>query len=98
MTVYVDDWRQEARVGRITARWSHLTADADDELHALARSIGLRRAWFQHDPDRPWKDHYDVTETKRQAAIRAGAVPIGWRENGKRMLAKRERMQAERLF
>jgi hypothetical protein len=43
MTVYVDDWRQRARIGRITARWSHLTAEPGDdleELHVLAACIG----------------------------------------------------------
>jgi hypothetical protein len=42
------------RVGRVTARWSHLTVGPDGdlaELHAFAAAIGLRRAWFQ---DKPW--------------------------------------------
>jgi hypothetical protein len=96
MTIYVDDWRQPARVGRITARWSHLTVgphDDIDELHAFAVSIGLRRSWFQ---DKPWpRAHYDVTESKRQQAIAAGALPITWREAGQQMhqalQARRER-------
>ncbi len=81
MTVYVDDWRQPARVGRITARWSHLMVGPGDdleELHAFAARIGLRRAWFQ---DKPWpRAHYDVTDSKRQQAIAAGAVPVAWKE------------------
>lgn len=83
MTVYVDDWRQRARVGRITARWSHLTVGPGDdleELHAFAARIGLRLSWFQ---DKPWpRAHYDVTDSKRQQAIAAGAVAITWREAG----------------
>ena len=47
MAVYVDDARIPARVGRIRARWSHLFADSQDELHAFAQTIGLKRAWFQ---------------------------------------------------
>ena len=86
MTVYVDDWRQQARVGRLTARWSHLTVGPDDdleELHAFAARIGLRRSWFQ---DKAWpRAHYDVTDSKRQAAIRAGAVAITWRQAGRQM-------------
>lgn len=82
--MYVDDWRQQARVGRLSARWSHLTAGPDDdiaELHAFAARIGLKRSWFQ---DRPWpRQHYDVTESKRRQAIIAGAVPITWREAGR---------------
>jgi hypothetical protein len=81
MTVYVDDWRQLARVGRITACWSHLTVGPDDdleELHAFADRMGLRRSWFQ---DKPWpRAHYDVTDSKRQQAIASGAVPVTWRD------------------
>jgi len=83
MTVYVDDWRQPAHVGRITARWSHLTVGPYDdlaELHEFAAGIGLRREWFQ---DKPWpRAHYGVTDAKRRAAIAAGAVPVTWREAG----------------
>ena len=84
MAVYVDDARIPAQAGRIRARWSHLYADSQDELHAFAQRIGLKRAWFQPGkpiggkPSRLW--HYDVTEAKRQAAIQAGAQPVGLRE------------------
>jgi hypothetical protein len=44
MTVFVDDMRRPARVGRITADWSHLYADSDDELHAFAARLGLKRS------------------------------------------------------
>lgn len=76
MTVYVDDMQRRARVGRFTAVWSHLTADTDDELHAFAAKLGLKRSWHQK-PGTPIS-HYDVTEPKRQQAIRLGAVPIGY--------------------
>lgn len=91
MTVYVDDVRIPAKVGRFDATWSHLTADTRNELHAFAGHLGLKRAWFQ-DPavnGKPRAEpgtlaaemwHYDVTETKRQQAIRLGAVPIPWRD------------------
>lgn len=81
MTVYVDDARIPARVGRISGRWSHLFTDSTDlaELHAFAGRIGLRRAWFQHKPG-PGYDfsHYDVTDGKRRQAIAAGAVQVPW--------------------
>lgn len=84
MTVYVDDFRVPARVGRIDARWSHLSVGPDDdvaELHAFAEQIGLKRSWFQA---KGWpRDHYDVTDSKRQEAIAAGAVAITWREGGR---------------
>jgi hypothetical protein len=97
MTVYVDDFRVEARVGRLTARWSHLFADPDGdiaELHALAARIGLQRRWFQA---KGWpRDHYDVTDSKRLEAIRAGAVPITAVEGGRiRSEAIRRRRAAE---
>lgn len=90
MTVYVDDWRQQARAGRLTARWSHLTADTDAELHAFAERLGLRRSWFQDHRD-PLRRHYDVTERQRLRAIEAGAVAETWRESAKRRLAVRRR-------
>lgn len=49
-------------------------------VHAFAASIGLRRSWFQDKGDGRW--HYDVTESKRQAAITADAKAIGLREMG----------------
>lgn len=77
MTVYVDDARIVARVGRLQAQWSHLTADDRDELHAFAAGLGLRRSWFQ-DHESRW--HYDVTDSKRGQAVRAGAVELPARE------------------
>jgi hypothetical protein len=50
----------------------------------FARILGLRREWFQpgtHTPGERGKLwHYDVTEHKRQQAIRLGATPIAWRD------------------
>lgn len=76
MTVYVDDMRMQATVGRITARWSHLMADTDEELNVFALRLGLRLSWAQYPGT--WKSHYDVTDTMRAKAIRLGAVPIGY--------------------
>jgi hypothetical protein len=98
MAVYVDDMRLQARVGRITARWSHLHADSVDELHGFAQRIGLKRAWFQ---DKPGFAHYDVTDTKRREAIRAGAKSITYREMATRRdrgLARHQAEQTRRLF
>lgn len=87
MTVYVDNARIPARVSGISGRWSHLTADTQEELHAFARSIGLDRAWFQ-DKQPHW--HYDVTDTKRIAAIHAGAKAIDIRDMGALISARRK--------
>lgn len=82
MTIYVDDAGIQATVqdrstGRSYAsKWCHLFSDQieQDELHAFAAQIGLKREWFQpgkafgrpqvHDPV---GDHYDLT---------AGAVSV----------------------
>ena len=84
MAVYVDDARIPTRVGRIRGRWSHLFAGSQDELHAFAASIGLKRAWFQPGkpiggkPSRLW--HYDMTDYMRARAIATGAQPARIRE------------------
>jgi hypothetical protein len=89
--IHVDDWMQPARVGRIYARWSHLICgpfDDLDELHEFAAGLGLQRRWFQQ---KPWpRAHYDVTASKRQAALAAGATPITWREMGLMLPRARE--------
>jgi hypothetical protein len=91
MTVYVDDMRMPARVGRFNARWSHLLADTDEELHAFADQLGLRRSWHQ----KPGTaiSHYDVTDTKRELAIRLGAVPINYMGEQSRALIRRKRAE-----
>lgn len=79
MTVYVDDALIRAKVSRWTSRWSHLFADTKEELHEFARRLGLQRSWFQDKPNGHW--HYDVTESKRNLAIRMGAQAVTWRES-----------------
>lgn len=80
MTTYVDDMQMNATVPNgnhaVTGRWSHLMADTDEELHAFAARLGLKRAWAQYPGT--WKSHYDVTTTKRAEAIRLGAVPLSF--------------------
>lgn len=89
MTVYVDDMRLPARVGRLQALWSHLMADTDEELHAFAARLGLRRSWHQ----KPGTaiSHYDVTDSKRGLALRLGAVPIGYMSRESMELIRRRR-------
>lgn len=87
MTVYVDDFRVPARVGSLTGRWSHLSADTVEELQAFADRLGLKRVWFQDKGDGRW--HYDVTDSRRLAAVVAGAVPITYRQFGAFISARR---------
>lgn len=71
--------------------WSHLW-DSEmnvDRLDAFARSIGLNRNWRQ---DHKFLMHYDLVPSKRELAIKKGAVKIellDWLRTteGKRYLA-----------
>jgi Protein of unknown function (DUF4031) len=81
MTVYVDELFNT--VG-MSAKWKykqscHMKADTEEELHAMAAKLGLKREWCQY-PDNPIKRHYDLTASKRALALKYGAVPLTWRE------------------
>jgi hypothetical protein len=93
MTVYVDDMHMQASVGSLSARWSHLMSDepsgASNELVGFAVRLGLRPQWIQH-PGTP-KEHFDLTDAKRDLALRLGARAIGYgREGSALMEAKAE--------
>lgn len=77
------------------ARWCHLTADSEDELHAFARRLGLRRRWFHSRPSRPWADHYDLAEPTRREAVGLGAREITRREAAARLVAGREAVRGD---
>ena len=74
MTVYVDALRDWGWVmyGR-TIQSCHMFTNSSDlqELHAMAANIGLKRRYFQDSSDHP---HYDLTGSRRAAAIRMGAI------------------------
>jgi len=77
MPVYVDpnfEWPKSKKwpYGSV----SHMYADTDEELHALAAKIGLKRAWCSDvtQPDSTLL-HYDLSPPKRKQAIAAGAIP-----------------------
>ena len=67
MAVYVDNVRIPWR----GSQWCHLVADSLDELHQFAKTLGLKRAWFQAHASLP---HYDVTVEVRVMALSRGAV------------------------
>ena len=69
MTVYVDNMR--AKYGRMLM--CHMIADSTDELHAMAQRIGIARRWYQG-------DHYDICLSKREIAVKNGAVEVTLRE------------------
>jgi hypothetical protein len=73
MATYVDraEWEWRGR------KWCHLLADDIDELHSFAASLGLKPSWFQDKGNFP---HYDLTESKRELALRRGAVAVSRQE------------------
>lgn len=73
MTCYVDPL---ARNGWRLGPNCHLFTDGDlQELHALAGRIGMKRAWFQPFPQHS-VPHYDLTASRRAAAVKCGAVEV----------------------
>lgn len=70
MTVFVDEFPYKG-----WGKWNggaHMTGTDIDELHEMAKKIGLRRSWFQ-DSTFP---HYDLTNSKRKLAIAEGCTEI----------------------
>ena len=73
MTVYVDDMHTTDMGRYRRMKMSHMIADTDEELHAMADRIGIARRWHQ---DNGSGSHYDVALSKRALAVAAGAVEI----------------------
>ena len=76
--IYVDQpihsWRNK--------KWCHLVADDLQELHDFATKLGLKREWFQNHRLQP---HYDITVTKREQAIKLGAISIETKQMAERV-------------
>jgi hypothetical protein len=88
MGIYVDNLKPFPDRPYGHFRWCHMMTDETelDELHDMARKLGLYATWFQRDPLHP---HYDLTATKRRQAIRLGAIPVSAVEIVKRCSFKR---------
>jgi hypothetical protein len=76
MTVYVDPlmpWGWKMYGKEVDS--CHMFSDQPDltDLHEMAIKIGLKLRYFQNKPGRP---HYDLTKSRRDAAIEAGAVEV----------------------
>jgi hypothetical protein len=81
--VYVDD--MAAPFGRM--KMSHLIADTTEELLAMVDAIGVQRKWIQHAGT--YKEHFDISQSKRQLALAHGAQPITWKEYAHKVGARR---------
>ena len=90
MTVYVDGERN--RYGRMIM--CHMLADTPEELHAMAVAIGLKRQWYQG-PDKASFPHYDLSLSRRAAAVAMGAKEITRQECAAHMRAVRRQLISE---
>ncbi|HET9970914.1 MAG TPA: DUF4031 domain-containing protein [Streptosporangiaceae bacterium] len=106
MTVYVSKLRRHLWIfmgGRTDppAPLFALSADSEDELHAFAERLGIRRnpdtpvtpAGFIEEPSAL---HYTVTQGERDRAVTLGAQSISARQAGK-LERQRAVMRGERL-
>ena len=89
MTVYVDDARHP--YGRMFM--CHMVADSQTELMDMAVSIGFSGdeawRWLQHPGTE--REHFDICQSKRALAVKAGAQEITQRELGLRLLERRKK-------
>lgn len=92
MAVYVDETKthQLPKYGQKETRWCHMMTDQVklEELHEMAKKLGLKREWFQ---DHPLHPHYDMYGNKRSIAVLIGCVPLETMEMVKRCSFDRKR-------
>jgi len=72
LVVYVDDMQAEyfpKHRPKVRYVMSHMIADTEEELHAMAKRIGVACRWYQ-------KDHYDITQSCKKLALQYGAIQI----------------------
>jgi hypothetical protein len=62
-------------------KMSHMVADTEKELHAMAKSVGVARRHFQG-------DHYDICLSMRNKAVKFGAVEVTWPQLGAMLMYK----------
>lgn len=82
MSVYIDQLiSTKPYFKSANERWNwaqscHMVADSEEELHAFAKRLGLKRQWFQNKHPNPRLWHYDLTTNKRRQALQLGAQEI----------------------
>ena len=89
MTVYVDDMKAKYAPPHAPGRtyiMCHMFADTEEEMHAMATRLGVRK-YYQG-------DHYDITLSKRALAVKYGAKQITWRELAQMVNARRKAKMA----
>lgn len=71
--VYIDS----ANIPYRGMKMCHMIADTLEELHLMADRIGVSRRHFQ---DKTKYPHYDICLTKKQQALKLGAIEVSSRE------------------
>jgi hypothetical protein len=62
---------------------SHMASENIEALHQMADKIGVARRHFQDD-DKHLHPHYDICKSKKELAIKFGAIEINDRDLNKR--------------
>ncbi len=89
MAVYVDDM-YKSPIGEYRGmKMSHMIADTTEELLAMVDLIKVQRKWIQYPGT--YSEHFDICLSKRELAVKFGAIEISWRECGKMTLMKRQK-------
>lgn len=87
MSVYVDPARHP--FGRMMM--CHMMADTTEELLAMADRIGVNRKWLQKRGT--VYEHFDISKTKREEAVKLGAVEVSAKDFGRLILWRSGRGQ-----
>lgn len=97
MSVYVDDMHlyPMGRFGRM--KMSHMVADTEAELLAMADRIGMNRRWLQCKGEGRHRLHFDVCLSLRERAIDAGAIEMTMRDMAMMRRNWRDEDRASRL-
>jgi hypothetical protein len=78
--ILVDGVQEHEAPGLRYKQWSHLVSTVgEDDLHAFAARIGLKRAWAQLRP-KASAAHYDIVPSKRALAVKLGARAVDARD------------------
>lgn len=83
MSVYVDDME----AGYRNMKMCHMLADTEEELIEMAKQIGVQLKWHQYKGT--YKSHFDICKSKKELAIRFGAILIDGKEVGKILKKKK---------
>lgn len=93
--VYVDDMYKYP-VGNFRGmKMSHMIADSHDELVDMAKRIGVKVKWIQHEGK--YNEHFDICLSMRAKAVKFGAKEITWKQLGV-MTVKRNKKLAKVFF